>query len=134
MTFPSRQSRTNFFHVTFHLGSVYYWTGILAPDQYGRIASYICGWFSFFGNVGGTAAFAAGFASIMNAAIALNNPGTNSTEQYGINDVPNPTTIDTRIQTAVAIGVVILWSLQNILRIDQQGKFQASTLFYRMTL
>ena len=95
---------------------------MLAPVKYARIASYICGWFSFFGNVGGTAAFAAGFASIVNAAVALNNPGSNSTDQFGINDVPNPTTIDSQIQTAVAIGVVILWALQNILRIDQQGE------------
>jgi len=43
-------------------GSVYQWTGILAPKRYSAIFSYICGWFSFLGNVACDASYAYGFA------------------------------------------------------------------------
>ncbi|CAF1579489.1 unnamed protein product [Didymodactylos carnosus] len=101
--------------------SVYYWSGMLSPPKYAPLAAYVCGWFNFVGNVGGTAAFASGFASIINAAVVLNNPIQNVTDQYGINDVPNSLSINNKIQTAIAIGIVTIWTLQNILRIDQQG-------------
>ena len=85
------------------------------------IASYICGWFSFFGVVSATAAFASGFASIINAAVVLANNTQAGTSSYGINDVPHTFSLSNNIQTAIAIGVVMLWALQNILKIDQQG-------------
>jgi amino acid transporter len=33
-----------------HLGSVYIWTGHLAPPAWAPVMSYVCGWFNFVGN------------------------------------------------------------------------------------
>jgi hypothetical protein len=44
--------------IRFFSGGVYNWTGQLSPIRYAPLASYICGWFNFFGNVGGNAAYA----------------------------------------------------------------------------
>lgn len=101
------------------------------------MAAYACGWCSYFGNVGGTAAFAryirtdrqnkniknftfSGFASIINAAVQLGSTAGNSTT--GLNDVPNQLSLDNRIQAAIAIGIIVIWTLQNALKIDQQGQ------------
>jgi amino acid transporter len=43
-------------------GSVYHWAGMLASDESGPAASYICGWFNFLGNAAGDASYAYGFA------------------------------------------------------------------------
>lgn len=56
-------------------GSVYHWAGILAPKKYSAISSYICGWFSFLGNVACDASYAYGFAQVLNACIELGTEG-----------------------------------------------------------
>jgi amino acid transporter len=53
----------------------------------------------------GDAAFASGFATIINAAIVLDG---------------NPS-LSTGIQVAISIGILIVWTIQNVFRIDQQG-------------
>ena len=43
-------------------GSVYYWAGALASPEWAPLASYLCGWFNFFGNIANNASFAFGLA------------------------------------------------------------------------
>jgi hypothetical protein len=61
-----------------------------------------------------------GFASIINAAVELGTSAGNSTT--GLNDVPQQLSLNNRVQAAIAIGVIIIWTLQNALKIDQQGQ------------
>ena len=60
-----------------------------------------------------------GFASIINAAVALRSSSWNGTT--GLNDVPNTISVDDRIQVAIAVGVLLIWTPVNCLKIDQQG-------------
>lgn len=85
-------------------GSVYHWSAQLVPAKYAPLASYICGWFNFLGNAAGDAAFANSFATIMNAAIQASNPSA----AYDQNSL-----------VGVSLAVILLWSLLNILRIDE---------------
>jgi amino acid transporter len=52
-------------------GCVYYWTGQVVPREHVKLASYICGWFNFFGNAAGDASFAYSFAGLFNAAVTV---------------------------------------------------------------
>ncbi|CAF1001139.1 unnamed protein product, partial [Didymodactylos carnosus] len=99
-------------------GSVYHWAGQLVPIKYTAIASFICGWFNFLGNVAGDAAFSSGFAYIINAAIVLNGE-RNSTSGELLSDDKAP--LNVYKQVGVSIGITAVWSIQNALRVDQQG-------------
>ncbi|CAF1516919.1 unnamed protein product [Didymodactylos carnosus] len=108
-------------------GSVYHWAGQLVPIKYSPIASFICGWFNFLGNVAGDAAFSSGFASLINAAVVLNS-AQNVANVANVTDVINVTLpsinqapLNINTQVGVSIGVTALWSIQNALRIDKQG-------------
>ncbi|CAF3690021.1 unnamed protein product [Rotaria sp. Silwood1] len=98
-------------------GSVYYWAGQLVPIQYTPLASFICGWFNFVGNVAANAAFSSGFATIVNAALVLN--GKDSLSQGA--------------EVGISIGVTILWAIQNIFRIDQQGWLNNVAAVFQIT-
>jgi amino acid transporter len=86
-------------------GSVYHWTAQVVPEKYAAVWSYTCGWFNYLGNSAGDAAFAYSFAQQMNAAIELSGGS-------GYSD---------KATSAVAIAILLLWSLLNILRIDKVG-------------
>ncbi|CAF1286629.1 unnamed protein product [Rotaria sordida] len=86
-------------------GSVYHWSGKLVSSKYAPLASFICGWFNFFGNAAADAAFSSGFATVVNDALILNGKSS-----LGIGG-----------QVGVGIGVTFIWAVQNALRIDQQG-------------
>ncbi len=85
-------------------GSVYHWSAQLVPASQAPLASYICGWFNFIGNAAGDAAFANSFATIMNAAIQASNPDA---------------AYDQNALVGVSLAVIVLWSILNVLRIDE---------------
>ena len=43
-------------------GSTYYWAGVLSTREYAGATSFICGWFSFLGNIGNDSSFAFGLS------------------------------------------------------------------------
>ena len=90
--------------------------------RHAPLASFICGWFNFLGNVAGRAekrgdtsgwsvdflgdaAFAMGFVSILNSALIISSKEP----------------LDIYFQVGLAISITFLWAVQNVLRIDQQG-------------
>ncbi|CAF3741753.1 unnamed protein product [Rotaria sordida] len=79
--------------------------GQLAPPRHAPLASFICGWFNFVGNVASGAAFSSGFSTIINTAVIL--------------DGKSP--LSTSTQMAISVGITFVWAVQNVLRIDQQG-------------
>ncbi|CAF0949281.1 unnamed protein product [Adineta steineri] len=98
-------------------GSVYHWSGMLVPLRYAPLASFTCGWFNFFGNVAGDAAFASGFATMVNTAVVLNGKSSlNTGEQVGI-----------------AIAITFVWTLINTLRIDKQGWINNIAAFFQIS-
>ncbi|CAF1031970.1 unnamed protein product [Adineta steineri] len=95
-------------------GSVYHWSGQLAPADSAPLISYLCGWLSFVGNVTGDASYSYGFVYILNAIIMLH-------------DKPSLSTTD---QVLISIIILFTWSAVNTLRINQQGWLNnLSTIF-----
>eukprot|EP00455_Lapot_gusevi_P044400 TRINITY_DN553_c0_g2_i6.p1 TRINITY_DN553_c0_g2~~TRINITY_DN553_c0_g2_i6.p1 ORF type:complete len:382 (+),score=64.56 TRINITY_DN553_c0_g2_i6:133-1278(+) len=88
-------------------GSVYHWAGMLASPSAAPFACFITGWFNLFGNAAGDASFGYGFAQVVAAAVSLGSDGQ--------------TTLTTGQTVLVAIGVCFVWTLLNVLRVDQQG-------------
>ncbi|CAF1410935.1 unnamed protein product [Adineta steineri] len=98
-------------------GSVYHWSGMLVPLRYAPLASFTCGWFNFFGNVAGDAAFASGFATMVNAAVVLDGKSSLSTGE----------------QVGIAIAITFVWTLINTLRIDKQGWINNIAAFFQIS-
>ncbi|CAF3805234.1 unnamed protein product [Rotaria sordida] len=98
-------------------GSVYYWAGQLVPTRHAPLASFICGWFNFIGNASANAAFSSGFASIVNAALILDGKQS----------------LSTGAQVGISIGITVVWAIQNIFRIDQQGWFNNLAAIFQIT-
>jgi len=86
-------------------GSVYFWSAQLANQKYAPVASYLCGWINLIGNLGNSASFASGCATIISAGIMIINGAQ----------------ISSQIQVAISILLVFFWGLQNLLKIDTQG-------------
>ncbi|CAF4270637.1 unnamed protein product, partial [Adineta steineri] len=98
-------------------GSVYHWAGMLVPLRYAPLASFTCGWFNFFGNVAGDAAFASGFATMVNAAVVLDGKSSLSTGE----------------QVGISIAITFVWTLINTLRIDKQGWINNIAAFFQIS-
>ncbi|CAF0904084.1 unnamed protein product [Adineta ricciae] len=86
-------------------GSVYHWSGQLVSAQRAPLASFICGWLNFIGNIACDATFASGFANIVSSA-------------FIISDRPP---LSVNIRTAIGITILFLWCAQNSLRVDRNG-------------
>eukprot|EP00347_Sterkiella_histriomuscorum_P012884 403366849 len=99
-------------------GSVYHWAGMLSPQRWAPISSYICGWFNFLGNAAGDASFAYGFAQVTSAAITLGSSGK--------------VQLPTIALVAMAVFVSFLWALKNIMRVDHQGWFNNASAIYQL--
>lgn len=90
-----------------HAGSVYYWTGQLAPAGISNKVAYITGWCNWFGNAAGDAAFAAGFATAVNYCVQIKNQDSG---------------LSVGATVVIAIAIHFVWSVLNLLRTDIQGK------------
>ncbi len=88
-------------------GSVYHWSGQLATKEHAPFVSYICGWFNFLGNAAGDASFASGFAQVVAAAVTLGSDGNVNLSNGAV--------------VGISLAVTFAWSLENCMRIDQQG-------------
>jgi amino acid transporter len=64
----------------------------------------------------GDTAFASGFATIINAAVVLDGKPA----------------LATGIQVAISIGITFIWTVQNALRIDQQGWLNNLAAFFQI--
>ena len=131
-------------------GSVYHWAGNLAPKKYGPLAAYVTGWFNFLGNAAGDAFYGFTFAckryshyiSLFNSCnviyIASINALLVSTckeemvldEHTGV--MSSPCSISNEIQCIIGIVVYIVWSLQNLLRVDHQGHINNFASFFQV--
>ena len=87
-------------------GSVYHWSGQLVPIRWTPLISYICGWTNFLGNAAGDASFAAAWAAFLDAALIAS--GRNES-------------LSVAALVFISIAVLLVWSLLNIIRIDQLG-------------
>jgi amino acid transporter len=57
-------------------GSVYYWSGALAPKpEWSPALSYICAWFNLLGNIACDSSFAFGLSQVISAALTLASEG-----------------------------------------------------------
>ncbi|CAF1002246.1 unnamed protein product [Adineta ricciae] len=97
-------------------GSVYHWAGQLISARRAPVASFICGWFNFSGNVAADAAFSSGFATMINSAIMLNGQPS----------------LSIGIQVAIGVGITFVWAAQNALRIDRQGWLNNLAAFFQI--
>ena len=52
-------------------GSVYYWSGVLAPKEWSAFSSYICGWFNFLGNIANNSSFAYGLSEVLSGVFSI---------------------------------------------------------------
>eukprot|EP01041_Mallomonas_annulata_P013242 gene13242-28030_t len=87
-------------------GSVYHWSGQLAPIKYAPLAAYACGWTNFIGNAVGDASFAYAWANFLDAAMRASGMELS---------------LSTPSLVLISIIVLLLWSLINCARIDQLG-------------
>eukprot|EP00347_Sterkiella_histriomuscorum_P009672 403340314 len=99
-------------------GSVYYWAGALASPEWAPVASYLCGWFNFFGNIANNASFSFGLSKVLAGLVVLFNEG-----RYVWS-----------IQTQVFVSIIILamWGIKNRMRIDNQGWFNNTSALYQL--
>lgn len=86
-------------------GSVYHWAGQLPSPEYKNLASYCTGWFNFLGNAAGDAAFAFGFAALLSSCCVVSGGSLLSIDS----------------QVGIAIGIVFLWSVLNLYKIEGVG-------------
>lgn len=86
-------------------GSVYYWSGQLAPREWAPLASYWTGITNWLGNASGDASFAFMFAMMLSATL----------EVSGYSALSTPT------QVGVSVAILAVWSVINFTRIDQVG-------------
>jgi amino acid transporter len=88
-------------------GSVYYWAGALAPKRWAPISAYVCGTFNFLAALTGCASFAYGLSKII-AGIVNVSTG-------------NAYSMSSHYTVFISIMILGLWSLKNIMRIDNIG-------------
>mmetsp|Transcript_20682 Transcript_20682/g.18831 ORF Transcript_20682/g.18831 Transcript_20682/m.18831 type:complete len:377 (+) Transcript_20682:66-1196(+) len=86
-------------------GSVYHWSGMIVPEKWAPLASFVCGWFNFLGNAAGDASFAGAFASFLAACISLSGGETLST-----GDV-----------VGISIAILAVWTILNSIRVTEVG-------------
>jgi len=86
-------------------GSVYYWTGQLAPRTWAPFMAFMVGWINFMGNFASSASLANGCVTILASAVAMKTGSVLSND----------------IQVALSLFLLAVWCLLNCLRIDQQG-------------
>jgi amino acid transporter len=101
-------------------GSVYYWAGSLASDEWAPFASYVTGWFNSLGNAASDAFFAYAFASALSSVLTLNDP-----EGF-------PNGLSTELQVIFAIAVCILWTLSNVFQVSHIGWISTIGAFYQI--
>jgi len=95
-------------------GSVYYWAGALASQEWSPLASYLCGFLNFFGNVANNSAFAFGLAQVFAGIRSLNG------------DHAWPV----QFQVFISICIIAVWAVKNRMRIDHQGWFNNTSALY----
>ncbi|CDW80760.1 amino acid transporter [Stylonychia lemnae] len=98
-------------------GSVYYWSGALANYKWSPIASYLCGWFNFLGNLANNASFSFGLAKFLSGIFALS--------------IESKDAFSVHTQIFIAIVLLILWSLKNYMKIEHQGWFNNTSAVYQ---
>jgi amino acid transporter len=86
-------------------GSVYHWAAVLAPKPYNMKAAYWTGVFNLLGNIAGDASFAYIFAQFISASLVT--AGADA--------------LKTTSLVALAIAVLLVWSVINCLRIEDVG-------------
>ncbi|KAI8893532.1 amino acid/polyamine transporter I [Globomyces pollinis-pini] len=97
-------------------GSVYHWSGMMCTEKHSPFISYVTGWFNFIGNGAADAFFANAFAATLNALIET--CGYPSLSVYAT--------------TAIAGAVLVVWTVQNFLRIDIQGVINNFAAFWQI--
>jgi amino acid transporter len=100
-------------------GSVYYWTGMLAPRrEYSAGLSYVCAWFNLMGNVACDASFAFGLSQVISSSVQLYTGGERA--------------LNVHTQVALSVLALVLWAVKNRMRLDQQGWFGNASAVYQM--
>jgi len=92
-------------------GSVYYWTGQMAPPSWAPYLSFMVGWINFLGNMANSTSFANGCITILASAVTMKTGAV----------------LSVGVQVALSLVLLTFWCLQNCLRIDQQGWITAAS-------
>eukprot|EP01035_Chromulina_nebulosa_P019806 gene19806-25750_t len=87
-------------------GSVYHWAGMIVPQKWNPISSYICGWANFLGNAAGDASFAYSFALFVSCSITAS----------GSSEI-----LSTGALVGIAQAVLTIWTLFNFINVSQIG-------------
>ena len=99
-------------------GSVYYWSGMLAPRKYAPFASFVTGWFNLLGNAAGDASYCFAVGTLMYEMLSYAYPN-DSLYGLGNTDPGSPRIIE--FEVAIGIGMAVVWGLINCLPIHKQG-------------
>ena len=98
-------------------GSVYYWSGVLAPKpEWSPVLSYTCAWFNLLGNIASDSSFAFGLCQVLSAAITLMTEGR---QQLSVGS-----------QVILSFAILILWAIKNRMKLDKQGWFGNVSAIY----
>jgi amino acid transporter len=97
-------------------GSVYHWSGCIAPPKWSPFWSYITGWFNFLGNAAGDAFFASAFASTLNSLVQL---------------TPDSSPLSSYAETAISLAASISWAVMALARVDKQGWLNNFTTLFQ---
>lgn len=84
-------------------GSVYYWTGALASEEWAPVLSYICAWFNLLGNIANDSSFGFGLSQLLSASWTLING----------QEVP------VSWQVVFSVFVLVLWAIKNRMKLDK---------------
>lgn len=98
-------------------GSVYHWAGQLGPAEWSPVSSYVCGWFNMFGNIAGDAAFSSGFATCVGYCVVMRDPDTTWTVGQ---------------QVGTSVGILFVWLVMDLARIDIQGFVNNFAIVFQM--
>ena len=94
-------------------GSVYNWSGQLAPREWAPYASYWAGIFNWLGLIGLTSAYASAFGIFVSAGWYLSGFSLLSTD----------------VQVAISVASVLLWTSMNCFPVEQMGWLSALAAF-----
>lgn len=112
-------------------GSVYYWSGMLAPRKYAPLASFITGWFNLLGNAAGDASYCYAVGTLLYEMLDFAYPDDGL---FGLGNTDPTNQQIVVFQVAIGIAMAVSWALINCLPIHKQGWVNNTGAMFQVTV